>query len=327
VAVGRTASWRKFIGKKELQVLPYFGGNRVLAKDRALRLLERPEAPGWYRFEIEGRNARAVSPADPELEGLPKVRGHLVGDVLFAMGSKPEAVFFLPEDEPAMFASCTCRRWHGGELVFGELDFDSEAEETARTAFEERRGLNDAKGIPAPLRGAFGWATVRRASAARGVPCSAREASPHLGEVADGGPAAAEALLARLEELRHGRRIVVAGGRAAVRVRRMVEHAMDGAARATLDNAPERAEAALEAAGARFLSARRAGAHLEVRFWFDTERFVALVDALTLQVIDAGICLVDHVDGHRGDEELTLDSLPSAIREAMDLGVLVITRR
>lgn len=56
-------------------------------------------------------------------------------------------------------------------------------------------------------------------------------------------------------------------------------------------------------------------------------RFITVCDAITLQVFDAGICLVDHHDEHRGDEELTLESLPSAIHEAMDLGVLVITRR
>ena len=40
-------------------------------------------------------------------------------------------------------------------------------------------------------------------------------------------------------------------------------------------------------------------------------------DAITLRVVDAGICLVDHGDGHRGDDDLTLDSLPAAIREAI----------
>ncbi len=307
--------------------MPYFAGNRVVAKDRALRLSERPGAPGWYRFEIEGRTARALGPADPELEGLPKVRGHLVGDVLFAVGAKPEAVFFLPEDEPAMFASCTCRRWHGGELVFGESDFDTETEEAARAALEERRGVADHKGMSPALRAAFGWATVRRVANARGVPCSVREAWAHLGEIADGGQTAAEEFLEWLEELRHGRRVVVAGGRAAVRVGRVLDRAAQQAADATVGNAPDRAEAALEAAGAHYLSSRRLGQQLEVRFMFDGERFVTIVDAITLGVVDAGICLVDHHDGHRGDDELTLDSLPSAIREAMELGVLVITRR
>jgi hypothetical protein len=331
VALGRSASWRKFIGNKDTQVLPFFGGHRVLAKDRSLRVAEPPARQGWYRFEIEGRSARVMEAAEPALAGLAKVRGHLVGDVIFpgggGAGARPETVFFPPEDEPALFASCTCYRWHGGEVVFGEVDFDSEIEEQARAAFEERRGLEGVKGVPAPLRAAFGWATLRRASAVAGVPCSVGEARPFLAEIAEGGAVAAEAVLERLEELRHGRRVVVAGGRAAVRVKRMVQDARHGAEEATLANAPQRAEAALDAAGAHLRGTRRLGTQLEVRFFFDTEHFVAVVDALTLQVVDAGICLVDHRDGHRGDEELTLDSLPSAIREAMELGALVITRR
>ena len=64
---------------------------------------------------------------------------------------------------------------------------------------------------------------------------------------------------------------------------------------------------------------------LEVRYRFMDERFVTVCDAITLQVYDAGVCL-----GHgaeRGDRLLTLDSLPSVIREAIDTEVLVITRR
>ncbi len=48
---------------------------------------------------------------------------------------------------------------------------------------------------------------------------------------------------------------------------------------------------------------------------------MALVDPVTLNVHDAGICL----DGEDG--RLTLESLPSAIREAYSTGRLVITRR
>lgn len=66
---------------------------------------------------------------------------------------------------------------------------------------------------------------------------------------------------------------------------------------------------------------------MEVTFRFRGNRFITMCHAITLQVVDAGICLVDHGDGHRGDPELTLESLPSAIHEVMTLGVLVITRR
>ena len=80
--------------------------------------------------------------------------------------------------------------------------------------------------------------------------------------------------------------------------------------------------------GAQFVSSRRAGDdNLEVVFRFRGERFITVVHAATLQVIDAGICLVDYEDGHRGDSDLTLESLPSAIREARELDALVVTRR
>ncbi len=322
------ADWRKFIGKRESIVLPYFGGARVRMKDREVRLAERPESSGWYRFEIEGRNAKAIeraADASAELSSVPKLRGHLAFESLFAPGAPPEYVALMPEDEPALFASCTCHRWYSGELVFGEVDFETEAEGLARTAFEARRSLEWESGIPASLRSAFVWATVRRASRESGIPCSPREAWPHGNDIAKGGHEAAIVMLDRLEELRHGRRIVI--GAARINVRKMIEQATDAAA--TVENAEDRAFAALEAAGARLTGVRRLAGRqqLEVHFDFGGERFITLVNALSLRVVDAGICLVDHVDGHRGDDELTLDSLPAAIREAMDLGVLVITRR
>ncbi len=90
----------------------------------------------------------------------------------------------------------------------------------------------------------------------------------------------------------------------------------------TLDNAALRAETALDAANARMLSSRRLGdRNLEVAFQFMGERFVSVVDAITLHVYDAGVCLAG------ADELITLESLPSVLREAIDEGLLVITRR
>jgi hypothetical protein len=89
----------------------------------------------------------------------------------------------------------------------------------------------------------------------------------------------------------------------------------------TLQNAPERAEAALDAAGAAMRSARVvARGSLEVTYRFMGERFITVVDALTLQVIDAGICLAG------ADRQATLDSMPSIIKEAIETHLLVITR-
>ncbi|HEV7556434.1 MAG TPA: hypothetical protein VGO00_13300, partial [Kofleriaceae bacterium] len=83
----------------------------------------------------------------------------------------------------------------------------------------------------------------------------------------------------------------------------------------------ERVDAALEGARARMLHCRRMSEGLlEVRFQLDGERYSTIVNANTLQVIDAGICLAG------ADRQLTLDSLPSVIREAVNTGVLHITR-
>jgi hypothetical protein len=319
------SDWRKFLGKREAMTLAYFGGTRVRMKDREVRC--DAGEPGWFSFEVEGRNAKRLGPADPALEGLTKVRGVLAHDVLFRAGEKPERVELMPEDEPPMFSSAACHRWHDGTLVFGALDFEGEVEEIARDALAERTTIEWVKGASAPLRAAFGWAVVRRASNEKKIPCSVGEVWSKLGDVADAGDAAAIALLERLDEMRHGPRVTIAG--VDIRVRRVVERATREAGEATYANAAERAETALTAAGAhvhgiRALDGRR---QLEARFQFGGERFITIADAITLQIIDAGICLVDHGGGRRADDDLTLDSLPSAIREAMTLGELVITRR
>nr|WP_225937785.1 hypothetical protein [Myxococcus sp. RHSTA-1-4] len=91
--------------------------------------------------------------------------------------------------------------------------------------------------------------------------------------------------------------------------------------RGSREDGVERAERALHSAGARLRDARRLGDNrLEVTYSFMDERFISIVDADSLQVVDAGVCLAG------ADSEVTLESLPSVIREAIDTGVLVITR-
>lgn len=91
--------------------------------------------------------------------------------------------------------------------------------------------------------------------------------------------------------------------------------------RGAQEDGVERAERALQSAGARLRDVRRLGGNrLEVTYAFMGERFISIVDAHSLQVVDAGVCLAG------ADSEVTLESLPSVIREAIDTGVLVITR-
>jgi hypothetical protein len=76
------------------------------------------------------------------------------------------------------------------------------------------------------------------------------------------------------------------------------------------------------AAGATPLETRSLGrGQLEVTYRFYGQRFISIVDAATLQVIDAGVCLSG------SDSLVTLESLPSVIKEAIETRRLVITRR
>jgi hypothetical protein len=326
--------YRKFLGKEEERVLPYLGGAFLYAADRRLRLATEPAAPGWYRFRIKGREATPLGPAEPEaLDALPAVRGHLVGERLVREGSIAERVLFLPAEEPPRLSPCKARRWHSGELLFDMLDFESEAEEAVRRALEEGTSLAQIKGVPATLRAAFAYAVLEAESRRIGIPAAPRELRPHLTQVAElGRPEAERALRAlaaervlaerEMRELRQ-RQDLVFRAQQAVQERERLAAQPGRQRRGGEADAMARAEMALEAAGARMRSARGLGnGNLEVIFTFMDERFISVVNMATLQVVDSGICL-----GHPPRDDLvTLESLPSVIKEAIDTDRLVILR-
>lgn len=338
--------YRKFLAKKELLELPYLGGAQLDAPDRRLRIAGEPPARlGWYRFEVSGRTATVKEPCEPgDLSALPKVRGWLRGDRLFRDGGAVEPVVLLPDEEPPMFSPVSTRRWPSGALIFEALEFESEVEGTAREALGDRRPLGEVKGVPAPLRAAYGLAVLERVARDRNVRFAPQEVRLELGPIADGGVPKAEEVLRALE----AERALARREQAELEARRrraMLQHDVEAqreaqrealrqeqADRAVYDlgrrnrpaDAPEeRAEAALEAAGARMESIRRLGGErLEVVFRYGGERFISIVERATLQVIDSGICL-----GHPPRDELvTLESLIGVIQEAMDTGRLVILR-
>lgn len=315
--------YRKFLGREEERVLPYLGGGFLHAAERRLRLAAEPAAPGWYRFRIRGREATPLGPAEPQaVEALPTVRGHLVGERLVREGALCEQLLFLPAEEPPRLAPCRARRWYSGELLFDTLDFESEAEEAARRALEEDTPLAHLKGVPATLRAAFAYAVLEAASRRLGIPAAPAELRPHLARVAElGRPEAERALGALAAERALAEREMVE-----LRQRRALAFRVEEAGRPRRDEEGgevARAERALEAAGARLRNARALGnGNLEVIFTFMGERFIAVVNGATLQVVDSGICL-----GHPPRDELvTLESLPSVIKEAIDTGQLVILR-
>ena len=117
----------------------------------------------------------------------------------------------------------------------------------------------------------------------------------------------------RLPQERHPVRLRAVNPLRAVQI--TVEHRINGDHRIS-----QRAADALYAAHAGVRGMRwLAGGLLEVRYDLDGERFVSIVEGSSLNVVDAGICLSGR------DRDLTLDSLPSAIREAAGSGRLNIT--
>lgn len=319
--------YTKFLDRKEEAVLAYLGGAFVYGNGRRLRVAEPRPQNGFHKFEIKGREATAIEAVEsPELGKLPRVRGHHVRGWIVTPDSKSRAerVELMPAEEPMPFAILRARRWHSGDLVFESLDFDTEVEDAARLRLEQKAPLGELKGAPLSLRTSYGVALAFAWAAEMGIRVSVREALPVAGKIADGGEAVARPFLVQLdarraEEMERARvRAIVEGrppGPQPVAYRTPAREAP------TLENAALRAEQALDAAHARMLSSRNLGnGHIEVTWSFMGERFISVVDGISLHVYDSGVCLAGE------DELVTLDSLPSVIREAIETDVLVITR-
>ncbi|NVB76945.1 MAG: hypothetical protein HOV81_00990, partial [Kofleriaceae bacterium] len=223
---------KKPSGEVETLVLPYFGGTKVDTKDRRFGV-EGELAPGWWRFQIEGR--RAVSPETahaaelPDLSALPAVRGHFFNGWVVVDGKHMGRIPLPPDDEPPPLSRITARRWYSNDLLFDTTEFEDDAELAARTALEERRPLGDVKGVVPSLRAAFGYALGMALARELDVEVSPRELTPRVVEIADGGRPVVAAMFAALVEQRR---------REAEEARRRAEEA---AARERLANAARNA--------------------------------------------------------------------------------------
>ncbi len=140
----------------------------------------------------------------------------------------------------------------------------------------------------------------------------------------------------RREELEKQRREEEDRLRQEERRQKIIEQLGDAVGRRNLarKDFQEAARAALIHGGAELLDTRTSVRKNEmvVRFKVNNRRFECVCDKLTLQIIDSGICLNAHYDdedfeeGTRGDTWLTLESLPSVIRQADREGKLVVFR-
>jgi hypothetical protein len=327
--------YKKFLRAPESGVpVLYLGGFDAYAADRTLRLREPSErAPGFYLANVTGRRAELVGRADAfGLDGLPAHDGHFAAGYAALPGAKVARLELLGEAEPEALAPLRARMHPTGVLVLAEAKLEDEAESEARRRLDDGRGLEGLRGVGATLRVAFALETAQRVARDMRMEVAPAEVLPQVMAIAEKGATRARAILTgvllqrreeagRLEEQARAR--AVAHAHEALR-----EHVRQTAHRMRQERAPrltplENAERALNSAQATLLNARRIRerGQLEVRFRYMGEVFISVVDDETLHVFDAGICL------NGTDEQLTLESLPSVIREAIEEHRLVITRR
>lgn len=309
-------TWRDLLQTNdETIVAPWIGGRSLRVGARSWNIEgELPPEVGWYAFRTAGRKARSTGPADAPTGVLRHlVRGYLVGDRLVPDDARvdpdPSKILRASERvvliEPGLdrFARVAAGRAHeGGPLVYEGLQMPLGPEGDVLGAYlDEAPSLDHVRGVPPALDAAFRMESWRRDEAER-----------------------------RRAELERRRREEEEQRRREEQRRQIVERLGDGAGRRAMAHVDftEAARAALAVGGATLLDHRRSvrRGEIVVRFRLDRRRFECTCDERTLRIIDAGICLVDHDTGEKGDARFTLESLPSVIREAERDHKLVVFR-
>jgi hypothetical protein len=308
--------WRDLLqAGAERVTAPWVGGGSLRSRERTWTIEGRaPPEHGWYAFEVTARKARIRAPAEPLTEILREiVKGYLVGDRLVPDGvrvgpriaevaASSEAVHLVEPGLDRFVRVAAGRPFEGGPLVYVGQEFPLGPEDAVLQSFLDGfSSVEHVSGVAPALDAAFRVEVWRRQEAER----RRRE----------------EAERRREQEARRQRE---------QRRREIIHQLGDGQVRremAAVDFG-EAARAALAVAGADYLDHRPSMARGEmvVRFRLDRRRFECVCSQETLRVIDAGICLVDHATGERGDTRFTLESLPAVIRQAQQEDRLVVFR-
>lgn len=308
--------WRDLLSKPgERLIFPWVGGQTLRKGMRAWTIEGRwPAEFGWYEFEINGRAARLCGPeSKPDGSLSHTLRGFLVGTRLVQQDARvepdpakifaaSEQVFLIDEGLDRFVLVTVGRMCEDGPLIYDGMAMPLGVEEEVLNAFHDKLpSVDHIKGVPPALDAAFRMEVRQRQEAER-----------------------------RRVELERLRREEEERLAKEARRQELVEKLGDGAGRramAAIDFG-EAARAALAVGGAEYLDHRRAQLRGEmvVKFRLNRDRYTCTCDERTLQIIDSGICLVDHYTEERGDTFFTLESLPGVILQAQREGVLHVWR-
>lgn len=323
--------WESLLGQSQVEfVTAWVGGRTVRSPQRGATIHGAlPPEFGWHRFRFEGRTARWLGPSDVPCDPQP-VRacdGYLVGDLFLPDTTTQERwcrfctrftqdpicvcgqltlyavrAYDFSDTPRERFTPVRAARLQQDVWVVVDAAFPRGPEAEVRAAFEDGRlDLDHIQGVTPSLDAAYRLETWRRIEAER------RRAALEAQRVAEAA--------AREAAERHAA-LVAQVGSAAVR-RELAAVDFEAAARA-----------ALVVGDAEYLDHRVVTRHpveYAVRFRTMNRRFECLVDA-RLSITDAGVCLTDEETGYKYDQELTLESLPPVLREAIRQGRLVVWR-
>lgn len=319
-------TWQNYIQQPNAFVTLPWPGGRMLQSATQRWAIDGPLPPyaGWHTFKLAHRAvvfAHTVEP-QPQLLTADVVTGYLVGDRIVPQHARvPSAL--------AELTACSRRVYAidpgldrfvvikagavapQAPLFFISQEFGGVADAEVLTAFLDRRpDIAHVKHVAPALEAAFRLETWHRADTER------RRAEAEAAAAAQAAAAqAAAAAEAQAATLAARRTALLAQTGSSIGRREIAAADFEVAARA-----------ALRIGNAELIDVRRAAAPTErvVRYRVDHGRYECICN-LSLRIVDAGVCLTDH-DGTKGDTWLTLESLPSVIREAIRLDRLVIFR-
>ena len=312
-------SWRDLLQREggETTVLPWLGGRTLRSASRTFSLLgPLPREHGWYEFRLEGRRARWIAESvdiAPQPDVLRHImNGYLVGDRFAAdqavdRVAPEEAGRRLPkvqliEDDVDRFGRISVGMVHAdGPLIYRGQEMPLGSEMDVFMAYQDQvASVDHIKNVTPALDAAFRMESWQRAEVER-----------------------------RRIELERLRAEEEAKRAAEARRQVLIEQLGDGAGRREMAKVDfnEAARAALAVGGAELLDCKgsRRAQEWTIRYRLDGRRFECVCDA-NLHIVDAGICLVDHRTGIKGDDRFTLESLPAVVRQAEREGVLVVFR-